>query len=478
MNNGFLTIIGHKRVLGMSPNSSVHGNNRRDIAANNGPQLLGEKQDGMSESENINLATVGTAELEAMSVQVFSSCLDTMSGEAIVRFKRMRKLSASHRSALEKYIAEHPEKGPGQAGEAAPAAAKQAKGKPDKKAKAAKGAKPAKAKAAKSEKAKGPSIFAGLSRQMRAWWVGVAVKDLDAYDKSSGKPVDATPAPKAEAPKVKAPPPQESKEALPTLSRAEMLQMIWGEGYALPGGEEFTAKLLSGLELPAGTPCLDITAGLGGDAIAIASQHNIVVEAVEVDPELAEAAKSFSFMNGAGQLAPITCADPQSHSFNAKAYSAIYARETLFTVPDRKKLMANVVPSLMPLGNIILTDFMLTDRKSGVPEMKAWRDAEPVRPLPYTVEEYTELLDENRFSVRGCEDLSAEYIRFIQAGWKRLHTCLQTAKFSPETAAMLMNEGNVWLARCKALESGQLRLISIKGALRPVRSMSDPMTIT
>jgi hypothetical protein len=433
----------------------------------------------MSENATINLATVGTAELEAMSVQVFSACLDTMSGEAIARFKRMRKLSVSHRSALEKYIEEHPEKAPGQKGEAA-APAKPAKAaKPAKPAKAPKSAKPAKVKAAKPDKAKGPSPLTGLKRQLRAWWVGVAVKDLDAYDKNGGKTASASPtaanaAPKAAPAAVAAP---ATDENLPSLSRSEMLQMLWGEGYALPGGEAFTARLLSGLELPVGHPCLDITAGLGGDAIAIASQHNVVVEAIEPDPDLAEAARSYSFANGAGQLAPIVNVDPLVHSFTARTYSAIFARETLFTMPDRKKLLANVVPSLLPLGNIILTDFMLTDRKSGVPEMKAWRDVEPVRPLPYTVDEYTELLDENRFSVRGCEDLSADYIKFIQAGWKRLHTCLQTAKFSPETATMLMNEGNVWLARCKALECGQLRLISMKGSLRPVRTMSDPMTI-
>ena len=163
--------------------------------------------------------------------------------------------------------------------------------------------------------------------------------------------------------------------------------------------------------------------------------------------------------------------------FANKTYSAIFARETLFTVPDRKKLLAHLVPALRPLGSIVLTDFMLATRDPASPEMKAWRDIEPVRALPYTVEEYTELLDLNKFSVQGCDDLSTEYINFIQAGWKRLHTCLQTAKFSPETASMLMTEGNIWLARCRALESGQLRLISIKGALRPAHPMSDAMTM-
>jgi hypothetical protein len=104
--------------------------------------------------------------------------------------------------------------------------------------------------------------------------------------------------------------------------------------------------------------------------------------------------------------------------------------------------------------------------------MHAWRAAEPVKALPYTVDEYAELLDTHRFTVRACDDLSTEYGSFIQAGWKRLHTCLQTAKLPPETATMLMTEGNIWLARSRALESGQLRLVSIKAALRAVKTSS------
>lgn len=420
----------------------------------------------MSDDATINLATVGTAELEGMSTQVFAGCLDTMSGDAIERFKRMRKLSANHRSALEKYLVEHPEKRPG--GESYAAAA------PAKAAKPAPAVKPAKTKApikaVTSGKAKRPSPFLVLKRLLRAWWVGVAEKDLDAYDKNSGKTAsNAVPA----APAAKAAPAVVSKPAMMEISRAEMLQMLWGEGFSLPGGEAFTEKLLNGVSVPEGYPCLDITAGLGGGTSVAANLHKTIVEGIEADPHLAEAAKT----RAANEHAPIVCGDPTIQSFADKTYGAIFARETLFTVPDRKKLLANLVPSLRPLGTIVLTDFMLTDRKTGSPEMKAWRETEPVRALPYTIEEYTELLDLNKFSVRGCDDLSTEYIDFIQAGWKRLHACLQTAKFSPETAAMLMAEGDVWLARCRALESGQLRLISIKGALKPVRSMSDAMKV-
>ena len=315
---------------------------------------------------------------------------------------------------------------------------------------------------------------------VRAWWEGVDVKDLDNIDKLRAKPATDTPPPAArKAPASVAPAKgggaAEAKavaapaEAMPAANRVEMLQMLWGEGFTLPGGEEFTMKLLQGIDLQEEHPCLDITAGLGGGARAIARQRNITVEGIESDAALAAAGEALSERDGMGKTAPIRASDLMDAELAGKRYGAIFARETLFALDDRKKLFSRLASSLRPQGSIVLTDFMLSDRKPGTEAMQAWRAAEPVKPQPYTVDEYAEILDQLRFNVRACDDLSTEYGAFIQAGWKRLHTCLQNAKLPPETATTLMNEGNLWSARSRALDSGQLRLISIKAALRPTK---------
>ncbi len=415
----------------------------------------------MSESATINLATVGTAELEAMSVKVFSACLDTMSGDAIARFRRMRKLSNSHRVALEKYLVDHPEKRPGGVGEAPPPAHKS-----DKEA-AAKSGKPA------GIARRAP--FSDFRKRLRAWWEGIDVKDLDKAqaDKPAAAHI-APPARKAPASVAQAKAPQAPAPAAPVpATDVEILQMLWGEGFNLPGGEEFTMKLLDGVDLPAGQPCLDITAGLGGGLRAIAGQRQVVVEGLESEAVLAAAGHALSERGGMAATAPIRHADPMAVELPAKHYGAIFLRETLFAHEDRRKLLSHLIPSLRPAASLVLTDFVLADRKPGGQALQAWRAAEPQKPRPFTVDEYAELLDALRFNVRACDDLSTEYGAFIQAGWKRLHTCLQTAKLPPETATMLMNEGKVWLARSRALESGQLRLVSIKATLRTVKTASE-----
>ena len=65
----------------------------------------------MGDTTLVNLATVGSDELQAMPVGVFTSGLESMSADAIARFRRMRKLSATHRQALEKFLVEHPKSG-------------------------------------------------------------------------------------------------------------------------------------------------------------------------------------------------------------------------------------------------------------------------------------------------------------------------------------------------------------------------------
>lgn len=427
----------------------------------------------MSESTTINLATVGTAELEAMSVPVFASCLESMSGEAIVRFKRMRKLSASHRSALEKYLIEHPEKRPG--GEAeAPAPKVAPSGAKGKKAKKTGKTPP---KAAKPEGVDRRGSYPDFKKRLRAWWVGVEVKDLDSFDKRRDKAAAPAKAKKNDVPpKPKSPPLQPAPSATST-SKAEVLQMLWGKGHTLPGGDDFALTLVKGLTFHNSLPYLDISAGLGGGTSAIARHHKITVEGIEVDPELAASAMELLTAHGLTKVSPIRCADPQSEKLGEGKYAAVFARETLFTIPDRKTLLRNVVASLSPAGSIVLTDFMPADRATGTnPELEAWRQAEPARALPFTLEEYSELLEQSQFAIDTSDDLSAKYIGLIQAGWQRLHTCLQTAKLSPETANMLMAEGSIWLARCKALESGDLRLVSIKGTLKPTSSMTNPKT--
>lgn len=414
----------------------------------------------MSGKTAINLATVGTAELEAMSVQVFHSSLETMSGEAIARFRTMRKLSKDHRQALEKYLVEHPEKRAGGGGAPAPSDAKPASPAPSGKARR--------------------SPFPEFKRRLRAWWEGVDVDDLALLDAARTKVEDKSEKP---APEKSGATPSETKgdsgPAAPTNERVEIVQKLWGEGFSLPGGETFLLNLIKTTNFPAGHPCLDVAPGLGGGMRAIARARKVTVEGIERDPLLAMTGGTISDRLGMTKEAPIRCGDPETETLTEGRYAAVFARETLYCYADRKPFLAAVSRALADGGSLILTDFVLTDRLNKDETLANWRAAEPRKPVPATREDYSELLRELRYQIKVFDDLTAQYVSLIQAGWRQLHSYLQSAKLPPETATMLIEEGNLWLARSRALESGSLRLIYVHALMHkaPKRAISDAMTI-
>ena len=140
-------------------------------------------------------------------------------------------------------------------------------------------------------------------------------------------------------------------------------------------------------------------------------------------------------------------------------------RESMFAVDDRELMLAEINRGLTEGGSLILTDFILADGvgtdTEEAPALAAWRMAEGSFSAPWTEAEYRRALTTQDYKLERFEDLTPTYLPLIQSGWRQLHDCLQKAKFLPETATTLMEEGAVWLARSQALETKQLRLVLI-----------------
>lgn len=423
----------------------------------------------MSNSSLVNLATVGSDELQAMPVDIFTSGLEHMSAEAIVRFRRLRKLSAKHRSALEKFLVEHPEKRPG--GGATNSGSRTEKP-------------PARA-GAKADKPKKPRGEAGLVMEFLlrviAWWEGMETDDVAKAKgitrrprKKKGAAARKPNAPQSPA-RLSAPP------ALPPpLNRVELVQRLWGEGFSLPGGADFALRIAAPAGFKPDGRYLDLAPGLGGGMRAVARAHGITMLGVEPDEELAAVAQSFSEATGMSETAPVhagpTDFDP------ANGYAAIFMREAMFAVEDREQILASAADALAEGGSLVLTDFVLADSVGAEsPESEAvahWRAAEPHGAFPLKEAEYRTAFAEQDYKLDRFDDLTAEYLPLIQAGLRQFHDCLQNAKLPPETATTLIREGSIWLARSQALETGQLRLVHIHAVRMPASAArgADPAT--
>lgn len=410
----------------------------------------------MSDTTLVNLATVGSDELQAMPAAVFTSGLESMSADAIARFRRMRRLSAAHRQALEKYLAAHPEKRPGQ-------------GAAD--ANADPGGKPGGKNDGKTKRGtKEAGFIMEFLLQLIAWWEG-----MDTDDVARAKGVV-----RRKKKKPKAPPPHKLPAAAPTaaiaptvapaappeppLGRIDIIQKLWGEGFSLPGGGEFALKLMRPVKFEKNGLYLDLAPGLGGAMRAVAKTFGVTVTGLETDIELAAAGQEIAEQAGVATTAPVL-ARPDGFSaddFEPEGqYAAVFMREALFAVEDRKAMLNYIGRALRDGGSLMFTDFVLAQDETDHDALIVWRNAESMQVFPWTEDQYREALASQHYNIDRIDDLTAEYLPLIHAGWRHFHDCLQNAKLPPETAAMLMREGNVWLARSRALETGALRLLHV-----------------
>lgn len=419
----------------------------------------------MSKDALVNLATVGSDELQAMPAAVFTSALEHMSAEAIVRFRRMRKLSALHRSALEKYLAEHPDKRPsGSDTEADNPVAKPGK------ASAKAGKKEKKNKKEKKKKNTEAGLIMEMVLRLIAWWEGMETDDVaeaKGIKRRQKKKVAPPPAPKvaAPAPAVTKPAPQE----MPELTRVELIQKLWGDGFSLPGGKEFALRVAAPVNFIPGGRYLDLAPGLGGGMRAVAAAGKVTISGIEADDELAATGHALSDSLGMGGTAPIRPVGPEGlgpEDFRTDGgYQAIFMREAMFAVEERERMLAELWEALTEDGSLVLTDFVFADgvgsETEESPAVIQWRAAEGQAIYPWTMTEYRDAFASQDYKLERMTDLTSVYLPFIQAGWRQFHDCLQNAKLPPETATTLIREANIWLARSQALETNQLRLVHI-----------------
>lgn len=410
----------------------------------------------MSNGTQVNLATVGSDELKAMPLAVFNSCLEQMSNESIARFKRMRKLSDVQRAAVERALAEPESKRKSGKGAAGTQPTTQ------KAAAASKGERSGETAVPKDPKQ--ATFIKDLLLRLIAWWDGV---DTDALARSRGikrwkrkpKPAKAEPSAVMDnaVPEPEAPP----------LTRVDLLQRLWGEGFSQPGGADFALRIAAAARIGNGSLCLDLAPGLGGGMRAIARATNARMTGIESDRELAQAAAAMSTAAGMNEIAAITPASFEGLSAEDLAsddgYAAVFMREAFFAVEDREQMLEAIHGALQEDGSLLLTDFVIdSDPDRPISQAVAhWRAAEPDVADPWTEAEYRSALEAQHYNVERFDNITAKYLPLVKEGLRRFHDCLQNAKLPPETVPILMREGNLWLARSQALESGHLSIALI-----------------
>lgn len=278
---------------------------------------------------------------------------------------------------------------------------------------------------------------------------------------------DATAAPDDAAPPGPPAPPPEPAES-PDAARLAMLALLWGEGFARPGGGAEVLRLIKPTGLTATMSLLLLGAGAGGPGRAIADAFGAWITACDTDPALvAAAALPVARPRPAHKRVTTELWSQAAPEFRAGFYNAVLALEPLAGTPPAPVLTA-LARALKPGGHIVLTELVAAPGlDAGDPSVAAWMRLEGRGADTPSADALTDALTRLRFDVRIAEDETGRHVAQVMQGWQEAVRAIAARRPARPRAAALVREAERWLLRLRLLDSGALRLMrwyAIRGA--------------
>ena len=289
---------------------------------------------------------------------------------------------------------------------------------------------------------------ARVAANLKAWWNGYILPD-GGEDRG-----DATgPGGLGDAGGNGTSPPIEIRAA----ERAVVMETVWGESLHSPGGWDEIQLMVKPIGLTNEMSVLDLGAHLGGAGRLITKTTDAWVTGYEADPELQEAGMQRSVDAGLEKRAPVIPFDPKAPDFD-KRYDAVFSKEWLFGNENRESILTGIKECTKKPGHLVFTDYLLAEGGGNDAALAGWRSREPSVPEPWPVSKMLSVLGSLGFDVRIADDITDKHVHEIVTAWDQVSSALNRQKTDAVTAQLLMDEGDLWLHRVAAMQSGGLRL--------------------
>jgi cyclopropane fatty-acyl-phospholipid synthase-like methyltransferase len=244
---------------------------------------------------------------------------------------------------------------------------------------------------------------------------------------------------------------------LPPPDRLTVLQWLHGPGFLIPGDATYVLEIVKPFHLSPAMTMLDMAAGLGGPARAIAESFNTYVTGYERDSALARRASDETATRGLSRHVQISAFDPESFELRTGFYDHALAREATYCVEQKERFLRVLNQAMKPFGQLILTDFVL-DRAAGErPELASWVGTLRDKPHLWTAAQYSDCFKSLGFDLRIANDITADYRRLILLAWKNFLERGELRQIRGTQAAPVIDEVERGLRTVAALESGALK---------------------
>ena len=244
------------------------------------------------------------------------------------------------------------------------------------------------------------------------------------------------------------------------------METIWGPGFIGPGGSEHVLKLVQPFGMNSSMNVLDLGAGLGGPARAIAEDSKAWLTGMEGSDALAIAGMERSTNAGMSKKAPVNHTDFETIELRPNFFDRVFSKEALFTVADKERLFKMVFTALKNEGQFVFTDYMVRERGAESQAVKDWIAHEPVQPHLWSPDRTEAYLKRLTFDIRVVEDITKGARRRIFEGWQKFIDTHEPGSIPDELVPSLVDEAEHWARRVAALDSGNIRMYRIY-ALKP-----------
>ncbi len=320
--------------------------------------------------------------------------------------------------------------------------------------------------AAQKEKAKQGKKAGGLplGLRLKAWWEGYDADELARrYAEQNPEP---EPAPPKKSPLREKPAPVATDPDLPTdpwdKDLININQFIWGEGFCGPGGPDYIVALSKLLALSPEMSMMHLGCAIGGASRVLADKFGVWVSGYEESPVLVEKGMEMSSAKGMEKKASLEQYEPDNFDGFDRKFDRVLAKESFFTINDKKGMIEKLEEKLKPSGLVLVTDYVIAEEAVvGRDSFKEWKVGERRTPYPILADELADLFKGVGMQVRVSEDISDTYITMINEAWTgadRVAAALAKEEDGPRLIQILMREAEFWTRRKQMLENGDLRL--------------------
>ncbi len=203
----------------------------------------------------------------------------------------------------------------------------------------------------------------------------------------------------------------QSEDEIYRLDRVPVFEAMYGKGFISPGGRQAVDRMFAGLDLNR-KHLLDIGFGIGGMAHYLASTFDVRVTGLEVHAWMVDYATGSAPERARGRVDFLTYDDEGNIPLPPACIDLAYSKGVLTNVEDKRSLFQEVARVLRPDGQICLIDWVVPP-ETGPTTERLFSTGE----LSYkeTEASYREILASCGFQQIECQDVSQEYVPYIQA---------------------------------------------------------------